>query len=757
MSVSRGHRAKTGRELIVVMKPPKAAAPGAAAIAPDTSHLAPLLAQHGASIEPIKPTGPRLAGAAVSSSKPTSDVALFHHVAAKDEHLDTLRDKLAADASVETAFIKEAAQPPVVAALRLAAPGHVVSTTPDFTQRQGYLGPAPVGIDAEYAWGRRGGKGAGVKIIDCEWAWNFAHEDLATQCGGIVVGTSDGSDDAHGTAVIGTIIGNANGFGVTGIAPEATLSTACFPTDSTDKPTSTIIMQAADLLSAGDILLLEIHRPGPNYDNQPNSEFGFIPIEWWPDDFLAISYATNKGIVVVEAAGNGSQDLDDPIYSTSMPDFPASWKNPFAQGGPDSGAILVGAGNPPAGTHGRTVDTLGWNDTFVDRARCGFSNFGSRIDCQGWGWEVTTLGYGDLQPGNANAIRGDDHNTLYTDIFAGTSSASPIVTGAVACVQGALRAASRPVMTPSAIRQLLRSTGSPQQSAPNRPVTQRIGSRPDLRTILQRAIQGPKPVVPLAAAFSPQPAAPDLANRKASSFAWLGILALAAAIAVTLGLCWSGTAAGALSRTPFTAWLCNLVLVTLFFVFIGLSFEKSWIGVAVDWRQKLSLSRLQMLMWTILIVATLLVTLVWNVAHGGAGLSIPSTFWLLMGIAGVSAVGDPLILNKKPDTPPAGAPLTPPGMIAYGVVVARPLDTSVSWRDLIMGDELGNASVIDIGKVQQILLTLVAFISYAVAIGDKLFDSTAAIGNFPAMSGDFMSLLAASHAIYLSYKAVPHT
>ena len=59
--------------------------------------------------------------------------------------------------------------------------------------------------------------------------------------------------------------------------------------------------------------------------------------------------------------------------------------------------------------------------------------------------------------------------------------------------------------------------------------------------------------------------------------------------------------------------------------------------------------------------------------------------------------------------------------------------------------------------MQQLLLTLVAFISYAVAIGDKLFDSTAAIGNFPAMSGDFMSLLAASHAVYLSYKAVPHT
>jgi hypothetical protein len=265
------------------------------------------------------------------------------------------------------------------------------------------------------------------------------------------------------------------------------------------------------------------------------------------------------------------------------------------------------------------------------------------------------------------------------------------------------------------------------------------------------------PAGALAAAVPPQHAAVDLPGRKASSFAWLGILALAATIIVTLGLCWSGTAAGALSRTPFAAWLCDLALISLFFVFIGLSFENSWVGVAVDWRQKLSLSRLQMVLWTILIVATLLVTLVWNVAQGGASLSIPSTFWLLMGIAGISTVADPLILNRKPDAPPPGAPVTPPGMIAYGVVVARPLGTSVSWRDLFMGDELGNASVIDIGKVQQILLTIVAFISYAVAIGDKLFDSTSTIDHFPAMSGDFISLLAASHAVYLSYKAVPHT
>ena len=38
---------------------------------------------------------------------------------------------------------------------------------------------------------------------------------------------------------------------------------------------------------------------------------------------------------------------------------------------------------------------------------------------QGWGWEVTSTGYGDLQGGS-------DKNRWYTDQFNGTSSASPI-------------------------------------------------------------------------------------------------------------------------------------------------------------------------------------------------------------------------------------------------------------------------------------------------------------------------------------------
>src|SRR4029077_10449181 len=91
-------------------------------------------------------------------------------------------------------------------------------------------------------------------------------------------------------------------------------------------------------------------------------------------------------------AGNGAVDLDDNLYETPDPGFPASWKNPFRRANRDSGAILIGAGAPPQGTHNRTLYG-------PDRSRLDFSNYGSAVDAQGWGREVTTCGYGDLQGG----------------------------------------------------------------------------------------------------------------------------------------------------------------------------------------------------------------------------------------------------------------------------------------------------------------------------------------------------------------------
>ena len=63
----------------------------------------------------------------------------------------------------------------------------------------------------------------------------------------------------------------------------------------------------------------------------------------------------------------------------------------------DSGAIMVGAALSP-----------------LPHDRANFSNFGTRIDCYGWGENVTSAGYGDLTP-----VRTPDNST-YTAVFSGT-------------------------------------------------------------------------------------------------------------------------------------------------------------------------------------------------------------------------------------------------------------------------------------------------------------------------------------------------
>ncbi len=309
--------------------------------------------------------------------------------------------------------------------------------TPDFQYGQGYLEAAPGGIDAYYAWGIPGAKGQGITVCDIEGNWVFTHEDLSKAHDDIHIAGSLIPEPLwynHGTAVLGQIAADSNGIGVTGITYEVDLRTVSIGSMSV----SDAIDTAAASIDPGDIILIELQDAGPNGGN-------YVPVEYYQDAFDAISTASANGRIVVEAAGNGHQDLDDSYWYGQL--FDPDYRH--------SGAIMVGAGTPS--TH--------WPESYT--------NYGQRLDLQGWGSEIYTLGYGDLYS------EGDTAH-WYTADFGGTSGASPIVVGSVAALRGACQHAYGDILTRDEIVDILQVHGTPQGNP-----SKHIGPLPDLRASLE--------------------------------------------------------------------------------------------------------------------------------------------------------------------------------------------------------------------------------------------------------------------------------
>ena len=108
------------------------------------------------------------------------------------------------------------------------------------------------------------------------------------------------------------------------------MSSACSPSSIGGLAVADAIDAAAEALRPGDVLLIELQGSGPRGR--------YLPVEYWDDNYDAIQAATARGVVVIEAAGNGAEDLDhNGVRAASS----------IARTR-DSGAIMVGAGGAAA-------------------------------------------------------------------------------------------------------------------------------------------------------------------------------------------------------------------------------------------------------------------------------------------------------------------------------------------------------------------------------------------------------------------------
>ena len=218
-------------------------------------------------------------------------------------------------------------------------------------------------------------------------------------------------------------------------------------------------------------------------------------------------------------------------------------------------------------------------------------------------------------------------------------------------------------------------------------------------------------------------------------------------------------------------WFGVLVLMALFGVVAGRGITGRWRGILIDSRNKMSVSRLQILVWSLLVLSALFTAVLTNVGLGWQSpleIDVPAQLWILMGISTASAVGSPLVLAVK-DNRQVSRNQKQTAVVALekigrdqvdekskGVVVRNKEFDAARWGDLLMGDEFGNAARIDVGKLQMLMFTFVLVLGYGAAIG-ALFRGGDVVTALPPMQDGMNVLLGISHTGYLSAKAAPNT
>lgn len=305
-----------------------------------------------------------------TSSGPSIDV---HHVPASDStrvaaELETSPEVLEAEVDRRVAIATE---------------------DPEAWRQWGHLS-----TETPAAW-KRNATGSGVVVAVLDTGVDASHPDLAGRVlpgADFVYNTGDARTDpnGHGTAVAGVIAAVAdNGLGIAGVAHQASILPVRVLADDGrgwDSDVTEGILWAAD--AGADIINLSLGASNGGSSIQQE----------------AIRYATDKGILVVAAAGNE----DTALGSHPAPFYPAAFPETFA----------VGA-------------------TTFRNERAAFSNRGSYVNVSAPGEEILTT------------FPGGRYSTI-----SGTSFAAPHV----AAVATQLRSLPGTNLTPAALRTLIETT-----------------------------------------------------------------------------------------------------------------------------------------------------------------------------------------------------------------------------------------------------------------------------------------------------------
>ena len=223
------------------------------------------------------------------------------------------------------------------------------------------------------------------------------------------------------------------------------------------------------------------------------------------------------------------------------------------------------------------------------------------------------------------------------------------------------------------------------------------------------------------------------------------------------------------------SWLFIMILMIGFFILIGLCSGNGRLDkILIDNRKQMSLSRFQLVLWTLVILSAYLTIVLGrintiNLNDPSAGAALQSAMiiqmpWQLIALLGISltaVAGTSLILGAKKDITLTSAReqeikknLDKKIRENEGTVCENQKIENANFTDMFKGDEVGDCATINMAKVQMFFFTVVIIVAYSLLILNSMIIKTPA---FPDFSQELVTILGLSTAGYLTEKAVPST
>jgi hypothetical protein len=225
---------------------------------------------------------------------------------------------------------------------------------------------------------------------------------------------------------------------------------------------------------------------------------------------------------------------------------------------------------------------------------------------------------------------------------------------------------------------------------------------------------------------------------------------------------------------PGWNFIALMVLMILFMITLGVRISGRPAGILINERNLMSLSRFQLILWTLIVLSAYL-TIALERVHAkpsiadALGIALDPRLWSLMGISTASLVGTSLIQSTKKDKDPKsgevnnaatalGEDRTTVAENRQGLLYKNADIKDAAFSDMFEGDEVGNTAYVDLAKVQMFFFTVVAALSYGVTLFYWIITkSPADLTAFPVLSGGLIAILGISHAGFLANNSTAHT